>query len=187
MQRARLVMLTDVLEHVADDFALLSELLAAAHSGTYFLITVPADPGLWTEHDIAFGHYRRYDVQRFEQIWQGLAVKPLFVSYFNSRLWGVVKAVRLFNRWRGHTGGAAGTDFVLPRPLVNHLLTRCFAGERHKLTRMAKGEALAPYPRGVSLIALIQRVAGPVERRSKPLHLAGDYHDPAAELVTADA
>jgi SAM-dependent methyltransferase len=187
MDRARLILLTDVLEHVADDFALFSELLAAARPGAYFLVTVPADPLLWSEHDRSFGHYRRYDMQRFEQIWHGLAVTPVFASYFNSRLYGVVKTIRRYNRWRGRTGGAAGTDFVLPGPLTNHLLSRFFAGERHRLARMAQGEPLAPYRVGVSLIALLRREVGPVERRLKPLNLAGDDYDPAAELVTADA
>ena len=113
------MLLTDVLEHVADDFALFSELLAATTPGTYFLITVPADPDLWSEHDESFGHYRRYDAARFEQIWQGLAVQPVFTSYFNSRLYGIVKTIRGLNRWRGHAGGAAGTDFAMPNPAVN--------------------------------------------------------------------
>ena len=58
--RAQLFMLTDVLEHVADDYAMLSELLAAASAGSHFLLTVPADESLWSEHDESFGHYRRY-------------------------------------------------------------------------------------------------------------------------------
>ena len=77
IERARLVLVTDVLEHVSDDFALFSELLAAARPGTYFLLTVPADPSLWSEHDRSFGHYRRYDRERFERIWRGLSVETL--------------------------------------------------------------------------------------------------------------
>ena len=40
---------------------MLSGLLAAAAPGAYFLLTVPADESLWSEHDESFGHYRRYD------------------------------------------------------------------------------------------------------------------------------
>ena len=36
-------------------------------------------------------------------------------------------------------------------------------------------------------MALVRREPGPVERRSKPASVAGDFYDPAAELVTADA
>jgi SAM-dependent methyltransferase len=186
MDRARLVLLTDVLEHVPDDFALFSELLAAARPGTYFLITVPADLTLWSEHDQSFGHYRRYDMQRFQRIWQGLAVKPLLASPYNSRLYPAVKLVRSWNRFRGHARGLAGTDFVLPNRFVNSMLATCFAGERHRLVRLAKGERLAPFSSGVSLIALLQRDAGPVAPRQKPLDAPLDRYDPAAELVTAE-
>ena len=44
MAHARLVLMTDVLEHVPDDFALLSALIAAMQPGAVLLLTVPADP-----------------------------------------------------------------------------------------------------------------------------------------------
>ena len=186
MDRTRLVLLTDVLEHVSDDFRMLSELLASAAPGTFFLITVPADLTLWSQHDQSFGHYRRYDRSRFEQIWQDLPVRPKFVSYYNSRLYPVVKLVRSWNRLRGHALGLAGTDFEIPSPLANTLLTQTFAGERHRLVKLAEGRAVSPYRRGVSLMALIERQVGRLEPRPKPQDVAKDYHDPAAELVTAE-
>jgi SAM-dependent methyltransferase len=187
IDRARLILLTDVLEHVADDFAMFSELLAAAQPGTYFLLTVPADPALWSDHDRAFGHYRRYDAPRFEQIWQGLAVEQIFVSHFNSRLYPLVKSIRYVNRWRGRTGGQAGTDFVLPNPLANDFLTRCFAGEQRRLVRLAQGQPASPYHSGVSLMALVRRESGPIARRVRPSNVTADDFDPAADLVTAEA
>jgi SAM-dependent methyltransferase len=187
IQRARMVLLMDVLEHVADDFQLFSELLAATQPGTYFLLTVPANLSLWSEHDRTFGHYRRYDLERFAQIWQGLPVRALFTSHFNTRLYPIVRALRAWSRWRGGAGGLAGADFMQPNPLGNKALTRCFAGERHRLARLAQGELLKPYSFGVSLMALVQRQEGTIEPRRKPRFVAGDQHDPAAEPVTADA
>ena len=185
MDRTRLVLLTDVLEHVSDDFAMLSELLAAAQPGTYFLLTVPAGQALWSDHDRAFGHYRRYDIPRFEQLWGGLAVRQVFVSYYNARLYPAIRLARLWSRFRGRAGGVAGTDFSMPRAATNGLLARCFAGERHKLVRLAQGKSAAPYRRGVSLKALVERGGGPLEPRKKPPGVPGDYYDPSAELVTA--
>ncbi len=185
VERTRLIMLTDVLEHVPDDFALFSELLAATRPGTYFLITVPANQSLWSEHDESFGHYRRYDPQRLEAVWQGLPVRPLFVSHYNSRLYPLVKAVRQWNRLRGKAGGEAGTDFSLPSPTVNRALAKVFAGEREHLVRMARGQSRAPYPRGVSLMALLTREAGRIEVRQKPMHFVPDYFDPVAARAYA--
>lgn len=183
VERTRLVLLTDVLEHVPDDFALFSELLAATQPGAYFLVTVPADLSLWSEHDEAFGHYRRYDADRFAAIWNGLPVRPVFVSHFNTRLYPVVKAIRSWNRLRGKSTGEAGTDFRMPSPKINRALAQVFAGESERLVRMAGGQVDSPYRRGVSLMALLKREAGPVEVRHKPANVVADYFDPAAQLA----
>jgi hypothetical protein len=164
---------------------MLSELLAAAQPGAYFLLTVPADLALWSEHDRAFGHYRRYDRKRFQQLWKGLAVREVFTSHYNSRLYPLVKLARQWSRLRGRTAGVAGTDFAMPGHATNALLSQCFAGERHRLVRLALGESTCEYRRGVSLMALLRREAGPLVARVKPVDVAADHYDPAAELVTA--
>lgn len=179
MHRVQLVLLCDVLEHVPDDFRLLSELLAVTAPGTYFLITVPADMSLWSAHDRSFGHYRRYDAARLGQLWQGLPVAERFVSPFNARLYPLVKGVRFWNRRRGKSLGAAGTDFVLPSSPVNAALRYCFAGEGRHLAALAQGRSHRAYRRGVSLMALLQRGEGRIEPRWRPDWLAGDLHDPA--------
>jgi trans-aconitate methyltransferase len=171
---ARLFLLSDVLEHVADDFAMFSELMAAASPGCFFLLTVPADESLWSEHDESFGHYRRYDRARLEQIWAGLPVKILMTSYFNARLQPIIRLVRVWNRFRGHAAGAAGTDFWIPSRPANALLTAFFAGEIHRLLGVLHGRKQG-YRTGASLIALLQREAGAVSVRHKPEGLPPDH------------
>ncbi|MEX2113474.1 MAG: class I SAM-dependent methyltransferase [Pirellulales bacterium] len=184
---AQLIMLNDVLEHVPDDFRMLSELLSWAAPGTYFLLTVPADMALWSEHDQAFGHYRRYSQARLEQVWQGLPVSTLFVSHFNSRLYPIIRAVRRISQWRGKSAGRAGTDFALPSPLTNEMLTRVFAGERRKLTNLVQGGTQAPYRFGVSLMALLRREPGKVEPRRRPGYISSDTFDPVAQMPSLNA
>ena len=156
LPQIRLILLMDVLEHVADDKALLRHLVSAAEPGAYFLITVPANPKLWSGHDVAFGHYRRYETKTFEELWRDLPLRPLLVSHFNSRLCPLVKAVRAMNRRRGKALGAAGTDFRMPKPLANRALRRVFAGESRRLIKTLRNRG-AGYRRGVSLISLLQR------------------------------
>lgn len=175
---ARLFLLMDVLEHVRDDFRLLSELLAAASPGAHFLITVPADLSLWSEHDVSFGHYRRYDLARFTRVWQGLPVTTLLASSCNSRLLPLVKLSRSWSRRRGQTGGQAGTDFWLPARPMNRALEEIFAGEGRTLLDIVRGRSRRGYRHGVSLIALLRREEGEIEPRDKPFDLASDYHDP---------
>jgi SAM-dependent methyltransferase len=173
-QRAQLFLMTDVLEHIQDDFAMFSALLASASPGCFFLVTVPADESLWSEHDESFGHYRRYDRARLEQVWAGLPVKTLLLSYFNTRLLPIIRSIRSLNRLRGHAAGAAGTDFWLPSRPANALLTAIFAGESNRLLRTLQGKSLG-YRSGASLIALLQREAGPIAIRNKPAGLPADH------------
>ena len=177
--QARLFLLTDVLEHVDDDYAMLSELLAAASPGCHFLLTVPADESLWSEHDESFGHYRRYDRARLEGVWAGLPVSTLLLSYFNARLLPVVRFVRAWNRRRGLAAGQAGTDFWLPIRPANRLLTAAFAGESTRLVAALHGRKPG-YRAGASLVALLRRQPGPIAIRPKPDDLPPD-HRPAAQ------
>ena len=172
--QARLFLLTDVLEHISDDYAMLSELLAAASPGCYFLLTVPADESLWSEHDESFGHYRRYDRARLEGVWAGLPVSTLLISYFNSRLLPMVRLVRAWNRRRGKAAGRAGTDFWLPTGPANALLTATFAGEANRLVAAMHGRKPG-YQSGSSLVAVIRRETGAIGIRPKPANLPRDH------------
>ncbi|MCA9100446.1 MAG: class I SAM-dependent methyltransferase [Planctomycetales bacterium] len=172
------MLLTDVLEHVPDDFRLLSELLAALPVGAYLVATVPANEALWSPHDEAFGHYRRYDLPRFRRVWQGLPVAELLASAYNARLYPVVKAIRGLNRLRGASHGAEGTDFRLPAAPVNNFLRRTFAGEADVLLERLDRRRSHGYSQGVSLIAVLRREAGPLVPRNRPSDVAADRHQP---------
>jgi SAM-dependent methyltransferase len=177
-QPVSLYLLMDVLEHVEDDFFLLSSILAAARPGAYLLLTVPADMRLWSPHDVSFGHYRRYDFQRFTRVWAGLPLTPLLVSYFNARLYPVARLIRMANRWRGRAAGTAGTDFRLEARPVNRLLQGVFAGESRVLVDLLEGRRAGGFPYGISLIALLRREHGTLHPRTKPRDVSPDPYDP---------
>jgi len=54
------VLLLDVLEHVEDDHGFLARIVAESAREALFLVTVPAWPRLFSAHDYALGHFRRY-------------------------------------------------------------------------------------------------------------------------------
>jgi SAM-dependent methyltransferase len=60
--RFDLILMLDVLEHIEDDEDFLSHVVLThlARSGV-FVITVPAYGRLFSDHDVALGHYRRYE------------------------------------------------------------------------------------------------------------------------------
>jgi len=69
----------EVLEHIADDVAALTEWRTRLNAGGYVLISVPAHADQFGPHDELVGHYRRYDrddlVAEFEKA--GFAVVRL--------------------------------------------------------------------------------------------------------------
>jgi SAM-dependent methyltransferase len=50
----------DVLEHVDDDVGFLREVRRVLQPGGWVLLSVPAYPFLWSEHDVSLHHKRRY-------------------------------------------------------------------------------------------------------------------------------
>lgn len=84
-----LVVLMDVLEHVAQPDKLLEELLRHPSVGpeTIFFITVPAFQFLFTVHDEQLGHYKRYTYRRLRKLIAEKSLTELGGGYcFNSLL-----------------------------------------------------------------------------------------------------
>jgi SAM-dependent methyltransferase len=156
LAHADVVLLTDVIEHVASDRALLTAAIEPMAPGSWLLVTVPAGMELWSPHDEALGHYRRYDVEMMQATWAGLPVRPALLTHFNARLYLPVRAVRWLTSHLNHAAGAGGTDFSVPPRPVNAGLHRLFGGEAKRLVAMIHGQRPA-YRRGVSILAMLQR------------------------------
>jgi SAM-dependent methyltransferase len=56
-----LVMSTDVWEHVEDHEAVAAESFRVLRPGGRLLVAVPAGMEMWSGHDVALGHVRRYE------------------------------------------------------------------------------------------------------------------------------
>ena len=154
--KADVVLLNDVIEHVADDRSLLAGVVARMRPGTALVITVPADMRLWSPHDERMGHYRRYDLAMLDHAVDSLPLEKVFVSHFMSRLYPVVRVVRAVSRWRGRAAGVSGIDLSTPPRFANAMLTRIFAGEGERLLGALRGSS-KPYGRGVSLLGAYRR------------------------------
>jgi SAM-dependent methyltransferase len=169
----------DVLEHIDDDFFAFSTLIEDAKPGALFYINVPADRALWSGHDEAFGHLRRYDPARLCALWEGLPASTLLLSYFNARLYPIVRAIRRASSMRKAPFGRSGTDLREPPALINRALTAIFETESGRLDRMLAGRA-RPYPFGSSVVAIVRRENGLIEPRRKPAMLDASFAELAA-------
>jgi SAM-dependent methyltransferase len=157
LREADLVLLTDVLEHVGEDHELLSGVVGSMRPGAHLLLTVPADPGLWSGHDEAHGHFRRYEGPVLARLWEDLPVELRLMSPFNRRLFPLVWTARKVGRLLGRGAGPVGTDLGLPPAPLNRILHRVFSGEAERLDSALAGTGLAPRGRGVSLLAVLRR------------------------------
>ena len=144
-QSMDLVCLLDVLEHVEDDLSALRRIARLLKPGGRVLVTVPAYQWLWSPHDTAHHHYRRYTAHLLAQTAEQAGLTVHRIGYFNSLLFPLVAAVRLIGKLFSRK---YSSDATLPSPWINWLLLRIFVAERHVVARIG-------FPMGTSVIAVL--------------------------------
>ncbi len=77
----------DVLEHLPNDGASLREQARVVRESGHVVAAVPADPRLWSAHDVAVGHLRRYDRSTFAAEASGAGLAISRSTGFFSFLW----------------------------------------------------------------------------------------------------
>ena len=77
----------DVIEHLEDDAASLAEQRRIAHQRGAVLTAVPADPRLWSAHDEAVGHHRRYTTSSLSDVAESAGLRIESSTHFFSFLW----------------------------------------------------------------------------------------------------
>lgn len=82
----RVALLLDVLEHIEDDQALLTDVASRLDKGGHALITVPAFQKLYYRHDKWLGHYRRYSRKDIQGRVEKAGLTPVSSGYFFSGL-----------------------------------------------------------------------------------------------------
>jgi SAM-dependent methyltransferase len=142
-QSVDLICLYDVLEHLPDDEQAVGEFRRVLRPGGQLLLTVPAFPSLYSGHDRALGHYRRYNRSGLRELlrdwdevasgwWSATTFLPFVVS-------------RLMSRKRDTL------DYPHPAPWLNRLLYQCLTTEAR-----CAGTPLSPLL-GSSLYAVFRK------------------------------
>jgi SAM-dependent methyltransferase len=141
-----LIALLDVLEHVPDDRSSLIAIKERLKPGGTLLLTVPINPWMWSAHDVAHHHHRRYRKREIRKLAEDAGYEIELLSPFNSLLFPPIAAVRLI----GKLTGKDDSDDAMPSPAVNKALDLIFGLERELVGRL-------PLPFGVSLVAVLRR------------------------------
>ncbi len=152
-----LVVMLDVLEHIADDGAALDCVHRILVANGLFCLTVPALPWLWSRHDEDHHHFRRYQRDPLAQLLRDRGFEVVVLSYMNSLLFPAMAAVRLGGRLVDRVEPPTARDRQpgpaarVAQSILHPLLYRTFAAERHFIGRFR--------PRiGGSLLALARRL-----------------------------
>jgi SAM-dependent methyltransferase len=139
----------DVIEHTRDDQVTLAELLRVTRPGGLLLATVPAYQALWSAHDEANLHYRRYDRSSLRTAARAAGWDLVSDTYFNGLLLAPAAAVRFASRWRSQSH----SDLEITPQILNGVLELPLRLESRLL---AAGSRL---PAGLSLLAVLRRAA----------------------------
>lgn len=143
-----LILMSDVLEHLDDDVAALRALKSRLKPQGSMLVTVPAMQWLWSGHDQAHHHRRRYSATTLRSVAQAGGLDVVYVGYFNFILFPIVAAVRLTERLMNREKASQASKYTtMPSRPVNTILRRVFSSERHLLEVMRM-------PFGISLLML---------------------------------
>lgn len=142
-----LVCMFDVLEHIADESAVLKDVRSLLNSTGKLIVTVPAYQWLWGTHDEFLHHKRRYTLHQLARGLKANGLSSLKLSYFNTWLFPLVAVGRLFDKVFKPT---SSTGTSVPSAGVNWVLQTVFASEKWVLK-------LGRIPFGVSLLAIAKR------------------------------
>jgi 2-polyprenyl-3-methyl-5-hydroxy-6-metoxy-1,4-benzoquinol methylase len=89
-------LMTDVLEHIENDFSFLEMIVNKASSGSKFVITVPAHQSLWSQHDVYLKHFRRYTKKELVTLVSKSGIEMLECRYTYSTLFFIAYLQRKF-------------------------------------------------------------------------------------------
>ena len=116
-----LVVSMDLWEHIEDDAAAAGEAFRILKHGGFLYLAVPSGMDLWSSHDVAVGHVRRYSRENLVRLVEGAGFDIRKLESWNVLLRPVV-------RWRRRGSGDPESHLVsdlgrVPRPLNTAL--RC--------------------------------------------------------------
>src|SRR5258708_26763330 len=149
-----LVTCMDVLEHIENEEKAINEIFRVLKPGGEILLTVPALPFVFSKHDKAQGHFRRYDIKYLRKILASAGFVEEKTTYFNTLLSFPIILIRLMSKIKPFSHLA---DFdarlnydIYKVPTINNLLISIFSLEAKILKKR-------DLPIGVSILAIYKK------------------------------
>ncbi len=143
----------DVLEHIDDEDAFLKEVRRVLQPGGFVLLSVPAYPLLWSEHDVSLHHRRRYVRRTLRDALTRNHFAVVRLTHGMASVFPLIAGYRLLARLRPGRR-APQTSYVHTPALLNRLLSSLLELEAAWLRRLG-------LPFGTSLLCLARRADDP--------------------------
>jgi len=144
-----LVAVLGVLEHIADDVEMLCEARRVCRPGGVILVLTSAFMLMWSQHDEANRHVRRYTARQLREKVEGAGLRVQRLSYLNFFLFPLAALVRLLQRLNPGRGTPRMDMFPVPEPFST-VLAGLLALEGWLMQWLA-------LPWGVSLVTVVER------------------------------
>jgi ubiquinone/menaquinone biosynthesis C-methylase UbiE len=143
------VTVLDVLEHCDNDCRAMAEIERVLVSEGLLIVTVPSYQWLWSAHDEALHHRRRYTKTSLLMLLEQNGFIVNKISYFNTFVFPLVAIRRLVSKVLKRDSGTADTD-AMPPAFVNSTLYGLQSLERACI-------GLFNFPFGVSLVCVARK------------------------------
>jgi len=140
----------DVLEHLDNDLKLLKEMRRVCKPGGHVIVTVPAFEILWSPHDVALHHKRRYTKQQMLSIVRQVNWKVINCSYYNAVLFCPILSIRTLKKCLPRHRPVRSDFFISLPAWLNRMLSLLFLCEIFFLRYLN-------LPFGVSLLLILQK------------------------------
>lgn len=89
----------DILEHLPCEENMVYEIKRIARAGAYVFITVPSFGFLWSTHDVALHHFRRYSSGQIKMLLEKNGFQIERLTFFIFFLFPIAAVYRTLNRW----------------------------------------------------------------------------------------
>jgi ubiquinone/menaquinone biosynthesis C-methylase UbiE len=141
-----LIIASDLLEHIADDELVLNEINRVLKPGVKLIATVPSFTFLWSKHDDAAHHVRRYNINLLKHKTEKANLRAERLSYTNMFAFPILLLLRSLKRIMSRRQRSR-TDFFHTPPVLNAFFIACYKLEAALLKKIN-------FPFGVSILGV---------------------------------
>ncbi|MBP9854008.1 MAG: glycosyltransferase [Candidatus Omnitrophica bacterium] len=144
-----MITVLDVLEHVDFPSKVLIEMKSLLTKDGKMLITVPAFKSLWSSHDEALSHYRRYSRNEFSRLLLDAGLDIEKMGYYFCSPFIFAALIRFFRRILPQSKRIKSDTVKAPPVFINNILNWILGQELKMIDRF-------PLPFGTTLYAVVK-------------------------------